>query len=336
VKALVLHGKDGNYRYESDWKKPSKTDKRAVIKVAYCGICGSDIPRFKSEGSYQHPVILGHEFSGMVSEVASNDSKFKVGDAVAISPIIACENCVDCRKAGPFHCTNYQFLGSRIDGGFAEYCAVPETNLIKLESAEMLKVGSLVEPMAVGLHAVRRSGFTPGKKALVLGAGPIGIIIGLWLREFGAEKVYIADIRERNIEVVRNMGFEVMNLSKTKITHIEKVTYAFEAAGSAKAIEDAINALETRGIFTVVGRDEKNTVIECKTFEMLMRKEISLLGCWGYDLNGEEGLITKTLLKYKRELESLISHTIPIEESESMVNRLCLAELEYCKIVLSL
>ncbi|MCL2463302.1 MAG: alcohol dehydrogenase catalytic domain-containing protein [Defluviitaleaceae bacterium] len=334
MKAIVLHGKDGNYRYEPNWPSPACPDGWAIIKVAYCGVCGSDIPRFASAGSYHHPMILGHEFSGVVCET-STGSLFKMGDAVAVSPIIPCGRCGGCLGMGPFHCESYQFLGSRNDGGFAEYCAVPESNLIKLESTQLLKAGCLVEPMAVGLHTVRRSGFTAGKKAVVFGAGPIGLVIGLWLRRFGAGQVTMVDLRERNNETARAMGFDTVNPTRTDMSSLDKVDYAFEAAGSGKAISDAVAMLKGRGTLTVVGRDTKDTVIPLRSFEALMRGEMSVLGCWGYDIRGEETFVSATLKEYKEHLEALISHTIPVEEAEQVIGDMCARKFEYCKVVIS-
>lgn len=336
IKAIVLHGKGGNYRYEDSWLKPEKPDGWVLVKVAYCGICGSDIPRFSGDGSYHHPMILGHEFSGTVSEVTSGTSPFKIGDAVAVSPIIPCGSCAGCREMGPFHCEHYQFLGSRNDGGFAEYCAVPESNLIKLESDEILKAGCILEPMAVGLHVIRRSGFgAAGKNAIVFGAGPIGMVVGLWLKEFGAARVVMVDLRDRNIDAARNMGFETFNPVHKDISILGTFDYAFECAGSSKAICDAITLLKGKGTLTIVGRDVHDTVITHEKFEKLMRKEISLFGCWGYDIRGEENLLAQTLNKHAKKLESIISHTVPVEKVEQTIRDMCSGKFEYCKVVVS-
>jgi len=277
-------------------------------------------------------MILGHEFSGTVCEVSGN--KFKVGDPVAVAPIIPCGTCAGCREMGPFHCENYQFLGSRNDGGFAEYCAVPETNLLKLESAEILKAGCLVEPMAVGLHVVRRSGFSAGN-TIVFGAGPIGLVVGLWLRELGSQRVVLADLRSRNLETAKNMGFETVNPAAVNISELGLFEYAFEAAGSNKAISDAVALLKGKGVLTVVGRDTNDTVLQRSTLESFMRKELSFLGCWGYDIRGEEKLIAKTLAKYAKPLEGIISHTVPVEDAVQVIGNMCSGRFEYCKVIVS-
>ena len=335
MKAIVLHGKDGNYRYESNWQDPAKPDGWAIAKVAYSGVCGSDIPRFASNGSYRHPMILGHEFSGTVYEPSNKEGSLCKGTPVAVSPIIPCGICNGCLTIGPFHCSNYQFIGSRNDGGFAEFCAVPEDNLVMLGSINDLKAGCFFEPMAVGLHAVRKSGFKAGKSAIVFGAGPIGLLIGLWLEEFGASRVIMADIKTKNVEMAKDFGFEAVDLSKVDISDLDMVDFAFEAAGSGKALNDAISILNGNGTLTVVGRDVNDTVIPVGAFEKLMRKEIRVLGCWGYDIRGEQAFVSKILSKNTKRLEKLISHVVPVEEAEIAINDMCNQNIEYCKVIIS-
>jgi L-iditol 2-dehydrogenase len=336
VKAIVLYGPGGHYGYEPEWKNPELQPGFAIVKVAYCGVCGSDLPRFSSTGSYHHPMILGHEFSGTVEIPAQGSDKFRKGQPVAVLPIIPCGKCGGCLSKGPFHCTDYQFIGSRNDGGFAEYCAVPECNLFPLASKDILKAGSLIEPMAVGLHAVRRSGFEPGKTAIVFGAGPIGLITGFWLRIFSAGRVVIADIRERNIEMAKKLGFEVVNPAKTDVLTLGKIEYAFEAAGSGRALNDAIGLLEDRGVLTVIGRDVKDTVIPLKSFETLMRKELDLKGCWGYDMRGEWEFVADALAGNTQFAETLVTHTVGLEQAVQIIKDMCDKKIEYCKVIIAL
>lgn len=334
MKAIVLYGPNGQYGYEPEWKNPEPQPGYAIVKVAYSGICGSDLPRFSSTGSYHHPMILGHEFSGTIEIPASGSDIFCKGDPVAVLPIIPCCKCDGCISNGPFHCTNYQFIGSRNDGGFAEYCSVPEGNLFPLASKDILKAGSLVEPMAVGLHAVRRSDFKAGKAAIVFGAGPIGLTIGFWLRIFGARRVIMADLREKNMEMANKYGFEVIDPTKTDFSVLGKIDYAFEAAGSGKALIDAIRLLDDKGILTVVGRDIKDTVIPLKSFEMLMRKELDLRGFWGYDMRGEWEFVAGVLAENTQFAETLITHTIHIDQAVKVIKGMCDKKMEYCKVVI--
>ena len=334
MKALVLHDKGGKYGFENDWKKPELKEGWAVVKVAFSGVCGSDIPRFASTGSYHHPMILGHEFSGEIESCDPN-GMFEPGDKVAVLPIIPCGACEGCLTVSPFHCKQYQFIGSRNDGGFAEYCLVPETNLFKLPDNIDLEDGSYIEPMLVALNTVRRSGFAPGKSAVVFGAGPIGLLIACWLRVFGAKKVLISDLRDFSIDRAKKCGFEDIYNPLSDNCPEYKFDYAFEAAGSGKALASAINMLKTMGTLTIVGRDVNDTVIPVSVFETLMRKEITLKGCWGYRIAGEEEFLYKVLKEELIPARALTSHVVTLEQAPDIIAKMINKEIEYCKVLIN-
>ena len=232
MKALVLNGAN-DFELRNDYPEPVLKKDWVIVKVAYAGICGSDMPRFFETGSYHSPMVLGHEFSGIIAKVNA-DSNYKQGDPVAVLPIIPCNECENCQTFNqPFHCENYQFLGSRNDGGFGEYVAVPEKNLFPLKSKEMLLNGALIEPALVGLHTVRRSGFSGKGKTIVFGCGPIGLLIAAWLRYFGSEPVLV-DVRDYSLNIAKQMGFEkVYRFNELDAT--SKYDYLYEASGSVAA-----------------------------------------------------------------------------------------------------
>lgn len=333
MRALVLHG-PGSYKVEEDWPKPVTKPGWARIRVHYAGICGSDLPRFTRTGSYHHPMVLGHEFSGVVDSPAPGSTKFAVGDRVAILPIIPCGNCPGCRKNEPFHCDNYQFIGSRNDGGFAEYCLVPESNLFSLPNGIDISLGALIEPLLVGLHVVRRSGFTPGQSALVFGAGPIGLLTGLWLEVFGASRIVIADIRTESIELASQIGFtETVNPLDEEFTSITGFDHTFEAAGANQALLDAIYRTRNKGTLTVIGRDIKDTAIPLKTFETMMRRELDIKGCWGYKIEDESHFLRQTMLRKQSQIERLITHRVTLDEAVDVIRLMSEGEMHYCKVL---
>ena len=334
MKAIVLYDKGGKFGFEPDWTKPTPKDGEALVKVAYTGICGSDLPRLGSLGSYHHPMILGHEFSGVIEIPPTKSDKFMEGDPVAVLPIIPCGECESC-KAGmsPFHCKQYQFIGSRNDGGFAEYCVVPEANLFKLESSEELMAGIFVEPLCVALHVVRRSGFIPGTNAIVFGAGPIGLGIALILRAFGALRVVVADLRSYSLEIAGQCGFETVN-PMIMPEWGNTFEFAYEAAGSAKAISSAVMWLKNAGTLTVVGRDVSDTIIPNTIFEKLMRKELTVLGSWGYNLGDDDDLLRKIIKDSHTFLEKLVSHKITFEEAPKVINGMLEKSFDYCKVLI--
>ena len=129
MKAQVLHG-IGDIRYE-ETDKPRIEKDWVLVKVKAAGVCGSDIPRIYKTGAHVHPIATGHEFSGEVIETADDNFSWR-GKRVGIFPLIPCGECINCKKKMYEMCSNYNYLGSRCNGGFAEYAAVPEWNLIEL------------------------------------------------------------------------------------------------------------------------------------------------------------------------------------------------------------
>ena len=335
MKALVLYGKDGQYGYEENWPEPELRPGWVIVRVAQCGICGSDLPRLSSMGSYRHPMILGHEFSGTV-ERANAGSAWEPGTRVAILPIIPCGGCRWCNQGEPFLCENrYQFIGSRNDGGFAEFCAVPENNLFRLPDSTDISEGSLIEPMLVALNTVRRSGFRAGQTAIVFGAGPIGLLTACWLRVFGASRVTVSDLRRFSLELAGRCGFDDLYDSSLEDDGVYTgYDHAFEAAGSGKALLSAVERLNVRGTLTVVGRDVRDTVIPVGDFEKIMRRGITLKGCWGYKSAGEEAFLYKVLKESRIPLGRLITHRVPVRDAAGMIADMVERKLDYCKVVI--
>lgn len=333
VKALVLHG-PGKYTVEKDWPAPRAKEGWALVKVAFAGVCGSDIPRFAVTGSYHHPMILGHEFSGVVEEPAS--LRFPKGTPVAVLPIIPCGTCEGCKSGEPFHCEHYQFLGSRNDGGFAEYCLVPETNLLRLPDGIDLRAGAFIEPVGVALHAVRRSAFVAKDSCLVFGAGPIGLLIGLWLRALGAKRVVMVDPRSESLGLGRRIGFSEAYAPIEVERMKDTFDLAFEAAGSCRALISAIDRVRNKGGITVVGRDTNDTAIPRASFERLMRKELDLRGCWGYSFHGEEGLAVEQLARGTFHVQDLVTHEVSLDEAPALIDGMIKRQFYYCKTLVGM
>ena len=331
MKALVLVGPE-DFKLVSDWPVPEPTEDWAVIRVAYAGVCGSDMTRFFQTGSYHSPMIVGHEFSGVIEQPAKN-GKLKRGTPVAILPIIPCGTCEGCRETGePFHCSRYQFIGSRNDGGFAEYCLVKESNLFVLDGMDKLKQGAFIEPLAVGLHTLRRSGIREGDRrtAAVFGAGPIGLSIAFWLHLFQVD-VTVVDVRAYSLGIARSMGLPgVMTFEETAGCRWDSI---FEASGAPVVLERAIDCAKPKATITVLGRGDKDTVIPHATFEKLQRKELTLNGCWGYNLAGEESVMQNGLAHFNPDW--MVSHIVKPEEIVSQLWAMHAHKCDYCKVLLS-
>jgi L-iditol 2-dehydrogenase len=329
MKALVLHSPE-RLIYEADWSAPEVPYGWVLVKVHASGICGSDLPRIMQTGAYHHPMIPGHEFSGEV--IDPGGSNLLVGSRVAVLPIIPCGKCEGC-KIGPFHCTHYDFIGSRRDGGFCQYCAVPVDNLFSLPENLAYEEGAFIEPIAVTLHVVRRSGMTMGSRVLVFGAGAIGILTAQWAQILGAAEVVIADLRDASLAIAQNCGLEkTINPRSDLFSSSGNFDFVFEAAGSTPALVSGIEHAAPRSTLTLVGREVKDTIIPLPVFERMMRKELNLAGCWGYDLRGDTRLVYQMLEEGKLKLGPMITHRLELQEGPKFIQDMWARSFFYCKV----
>ncbi|MDB3945463.1 alcohol dehydrogenase catalytic domain-containing protein [Gammaproteobacteria bacterium] len=337
MKALVLHGV-GDLRYEEEWTKPNAREGWALIKIHYSGICGSDLPRTMVTGGYHHPLTCGHEFMGIVDQPGLNSHRFKGGERVTVFPLIPCMMCEGCESSNYFHCDNYNFLGSRCDGAFAEYCLAPEENLFVLPDNLDNRVGAMIEPISVALHMVRRSGFKRGESALVIGAGCIGIIVAVWLSMLGGSTVVLAGRSQESLETAKNVGFmNTIDVLDPVFADMKDFDHCYEVAGSSDALNHAMNKIRKKGVLTVLGRDTKPTNIPLAVFETFMRKEGVMKGCWGYHVpDPEKELIRESLQDSRMNLLPMVTKEIDLESGSQQIKKMFNREDYYCKVMFNL
>lgn len=183
---------------------PAPTADEVVLKVAACGICGSDLHMSEDPDTFgiAPQSVLGHEFAGEVVAVGAEVTELACGDRVAVAPMWGCGHCGRCRAGEPAWCPQMRLIG----GGYAEYASVAARQCRKLPETLSLAEGALAEPTAVGLHAVMRAGLKPGDRVLVLGAGPIGLLVAFWARRLGAAQVVVADINTHQKSRAESLG----------------------------------------------------------------------------------------------------------------------------------
>ena len=286
MKAAVLYG-DEDFRYE-DVADPVVGDNDVKIQVKACGVCGSDIPRGLAGGAHYYPIILGHEFSGIVAEVGKNVTRVKVGDHVAGVPLKSCCDCPDCAKGNFSQCKNYSFIGSRDPGAYAEYCVVPETNAVKVDDSIPFTSAAMFEPCTVSLHGVRVSGYTGGGTVAILGCGTIGLFALEWARIFGAKKIVAFDISPEQLETAKNVGADITinTLDKDfkqqalEATDGRGFDWVFETAGSVPTIQMSFELAGNKGHICFIGTPVKELTFTKNLWENINRKELTLTGSW--------------------------------------------------------
>lgn len=311
MKAYVLHG-IGDLRYE-DRPFPELQPGWALVKVLAAGICSSDIPRIFEKGTYHFPTIPGHEFSGQVEKVADESDSQWVGKRVGVFPLIPCKKCPSCQKGRYETCSNYDYIGSRRDGGFAEYVAVPVWNLIELPESVSGVQGALLEPAAVALHAVRRAEIFPGANVCVVGTGAIGLLAGQWARILGAGQVVIKGRSEAKRQIVQRCGLEYQTDSRAG----EEFDRVIEAVGSGKALEESLLLTAPGGRLVLMGNPDGSRALSQDLYWRILRKQLTLIGTWNSSYGSADSDWTEAVQAMAGgglKTEGIVTHVLNREE----------------------
>ncbi|MCM3398553.1 2,3-butanediol dehydrogenase [Oceanobacillus profundus] len=265
MKAAVWHG-EKDIRIEEVEVKPLE-DTQVKVRVAWAGICGSDLHEYE-EGPVFVPVnekdpltgeiaplTMGHEFAGVIEEVGTNVTKFKVGDKVAINPTITYGNKPEDMDAYD----GFSFIGLHGDGGFTKYANVPESNVYLLPNTLTLQDGALVEPTAVAVQAVKEGGLQFGDTVAIFGAGPIGLLTAIAAKAAGASKIIVLDLSQTRLEKAMELGAtHIINSGEQDAVQAirelvpDGVDVSFEVAGVAPTFKQAIDATRARGTMVIV------------------------------------------------------------------------------------
>ena len=237
-----------------------------LVRLEYVGICGSDMHLFQhgyiGENYVKEPMVLGHEPGGVVAEAGSNVKDLKVGDRVAVEPGIPCWRCEFCKSGRYNLCRNVYFYASLpvVEGCFAEYISHPANLCYKLPDNVSTMEGALMEPLSVGFHAARQSGIRIGAKAVVIGAGCIGLVTMLSIKSMGVDEVIVVDLMQNRLERALELGASgVVNAADAdavqKVLELTKdgADYIFETAGSEVSIFQTAKMVKRGGTITLVG-----------------------------------------------------------------------------------
>ena len=328
MKAAVLHAV-GDLRYE-DIAVPELAAGQVLVKVKAAGVCGSDIPRVMEKGTYSFPLVPGHEFSGEVARLGDSvPASFRVGDRVAVFPLIPCRKCAYCQIGEYAQCDNYDYLGSRTDGGFAEYVAAPADNLIRIPENVGFDCAAMTEPASVALHALRRTGVDTGDSVAILGAGTIGIILAQWVRICGAGRVFISDIVDEKLEVARGYGFgDCINAAQEdtvqrirKETDGRGVDICVEAAGTGVTFEQSLRIVRKLGKVILMGNVSGDVVIPERTASAILRGQLTIYGTWNSSFTPVPKNEWSTALQFMSsgalDLKPLITHRFKLDQVNS-------------------
>jgi len=351
-KSSVLKGL-GNWDYD-EIKIHDPNKDQSIIKIISCGICSTDIVRSMKIGFYFYPIVPGHEMLGYVYKLGSKNKNLKEGDKVCVYPLIT--KCTDDSCCGRIHglygygkspnlCSDYDFLGSRSNGGYSEYVLSPIKNLVKVPEKLNDDLAVFTEPASVALHA-----YNTAKKdrkfdsVIILGLGPIGILLASWCKLNKITNVIGVDRNENRFKNFKDLGFNnIIDSSKDDfLSKVKKYTLnegseiGFECSGSKELLNKGITSLKKGGKIVVLSNQTQDIVLEKDTLNKILRHEIQIAGSWSsvIDPRDEWSETLSMLNSGKLEVNNLISHKFKFSDAKKIFPELFFKKFKYSKVLL--
>ena len=286
MKAAYYTGDQTFTLREEPPKSPGPGEVR--IKVAYCGICGTDMHVF--HGAMDARVttnrVIGHECSGVVDAVGGDVQDLAVGDQVVVRPLAHCGECPACKKGYTHVCQNLKFLGLDTEGAFQECWTLPVHTLHKVPGDMRLDYAALIEPTAVACHDVARAKIKPGEDVLVIGGGPIGLLVAMVAKQAGGN-VVVSEVSDYRLGVAQKLGFKTLNAKEVNVAEeIWKMTgdkgaeVVFEVSGSKPGIDTMTEAAAVRGRIVMVAIFAQKPEVDMFKF---FWRELQLMGARVYE-----------------------------------------------------
>ena len=291
MKAWVLH-KVGDFRYE-EIQEPQLQETEALVAVKAAGVCGSDVPRICRDGAHKMPLIPGHEFAGEVVGLGEGADKRWLHKRVGVYPLIPCRACLPCRAGKYEMCRSYSYLGSRRDGGFAEYVAVPVRCLTELPANVSYEQAAMLEPMAVAVHAMRRvfpADMAGEETVAICGLGTIGMLLAMFLRERGIERLFVIGNKEYQKDRALALGIPENHYcdsrrGETADWLLQRTGGAgadvfFECVGRNETVSQAVSLTAAGGRVCLVGNPYADMVLDKQVYWKILRNQLLVTGTW--------------------------------------------------------
>lgn len=318
MKCAVFHGK-GDIRVE-ECDIPTLNSDEVLIRVMACGICGSDVHIFEGDqgsATTVPPLIQGHEFAGVITEVGSGVKHCRIGDRVCVDPADNCNACYYCTSGLMGHCENMRAIGTTVDGGFAQFCKVKERLSHHLGEDVTYIQGAMAEPLACCIHGIDLSGIRTGDHVVIYGGGMIGLLFMQLAKQKGAAGVILAEPVKEKRAMARGLGADIVInpmernvaevLREYGITHVRTV---IETCGRRDTSEEAIEIVDKQGTVVLFAVTSVDSYIQLKTYE-LFRKEVTVKGsyCSPYAM----GRAVALLNAHRIDVTTMLAGTKPLE-----------------------
>jgi (R,R)-butanediol dehydrogenase/meso-butanediol dehydrogenase/diacetyl reductase/L-iditol 2-dehydrogenase len=301
--------------------KPLKPN-QVRIEVKYCSICGSDLHIYKGKHPYAKlPVALGHELSGIINELGSEVKNLKIGQKVVVEPVYKCGICEACRRGNYCFCEQLSFQYRKGNGAMRKYFTIEEECVFPISEDISFDIASLIEPLAVAVHAVRKADVRMGETVLVMGCGAIGLLVTALCAKVGASKVIAADQIYSRLELAKELG--ATDTINTKEINIKEAVKSITGSGVDKSIEcvgiestfmACLECLNMGGVATVLGIFENPEVK--LTAPLIVARELTIRGsqayCWDFK--------TAIEMATKVDLGKLLTHKFPMSEIQKAMD----------------
>lgn len=339
MRAAVLT-KPGVFEFTRSYPEPELAPTDIKLKIAYTGICGSDLHVFvMKESGIKFPVVLGHEFCGQVVEVGADVRDFAVGDKAVgvIDP--SCGVCSYCRQ-GDFTMCDRKAMFERT-GAFADFITAPAGQMFVVPAETPADEAALIEPTSVAVHAVRRSRLVLGENVVVVGGGPVGLLIMMLAREAGADKVILVEPAAARRELARQLGADRVLEPGAEVTRtVRELTsgrgaeVVFEVSGNGKAFTQAANFLCKRGRLIIVAGYENERYLSLSPITAMLGELDVLATFWANAFDFQRAI--KLISSRKLDVRPLISARVELEEAQNAFDGLVRDRGSQVKVLFSL
>lgn len=286
---------------------------QVIVQVEACGVCGTDLHIAAGEfPPTPYPIVPGHEFAGSIVAIGPGAAGIRMGDRVAVDPSIFCRYCGFCRVGKGNLCENWNATGDTVDGGFAQYVAVAAANCYQLPEQLSFRQGALIEPLSCAVHGLHRLAPQPGDRALVVGAGTMGLLLVQLLARTGATEVAVVDTNAARLPLATRMSATATGTSLAEVADAAARGFdlVVDATGVAPAIESALGVVKRGGKFLVFGVAAGDASVAVSPFQ-IYNDEITVLGSMAV-LNSFQPALD-LLATGAVAADPLLSHALPLE-----------------------
>jgi L-iditol 2-dehydrogenase len=331
--------------YEGPWQMPLRqiedpipTPNDVIVSVQSVGICGSDVHGFMgTTGRRKPPIVMGHEFSGVITTTGDAVADYKVGDRVVGQPLLVCGTCDNCRAGLWNICLNRSGLGINLNGAYAESVGVPQQMLYRLPAEMSWEQGATVEPLAVAMHAVNLTPIKLMESVVIIGAGTIGLLTLLAVRLKGAGRVIVTDLSPHRLQTARRLGADVVvNVSEQdpvevvyEHTNHRGADTVIEAVGITATVKQSLAVVRMGGHVTWIGNSQPEVELN---MQQVVTREVTIAGAYGFNVEFEQSI--EAIQSGRIDTTRLIEKTASLEDGPQLFNELASNKLDAIKIIL--